>query len=711
MYVVYQVYSNDIVNNDDSNFDNSIDNSNAVDDIWSPFIELNDISNIVDSYNLIKNLKFKRYWDISKNKFRYGVIGHDLAESVPDAVIYTDMVMKNSAVIKDAPVVDINYLLSHAINVMKDISLNRYSVLEDNINGMLKTQESIMNKLLPLKEKLYDKEYISTKDMTSLVQIMALQHEKLDLQIEGEKRKRILNIENSKYKKEKRHVLHNDFDARLANLTEQSQRNIDLITIEKNQKLHDLSVEQATKDANISKHLFDTELDLEVERLKRDEQSSLDIIKFRYLEESRIERENEVVNTRIMSAKDEYSRKGLDDVIVTVVDELSLQVFNAMQDSDTVLLWVGRLFMIIISLAIVYELFASLGNISTYFSKNSILRKFIPKRSSKSIKFDNLILEDDTLESFESFLKHINIASLHKGILPNLLITGVTGVGKTISAMNIAMSSGLPYVSVCEADLETMGSKAALYLRDLFRTKLKLVIVIDGADMLLNDRNYSSDNPLLRNCFHIVLDAIRSGSSNICLIITTQKSTSQIDSAILDRIDSVVELNLPLHSKRLEFILTKIDEHLMTLLEPRAVEIVSTLMPKDENGLWKNRGQTPLYKSLLSSLEKKAGSSSKKASYEPETEKPANDLDDWNNASNNRNRSSKAGSDFGFHVVKCIVELINVSEGWSYREIEKFILSLRAEALGSSSCLVNQIEWMRELKRRRIHSPRSPKHT
>jgi hypothetical protein len=133
-------------------------------------------------------------------------------------------------------------------------------------------------------------------------------------------------------------------------------------------------------------------------------------------------------------------------------------------------------------------------------------------------------------------------------------------------------------------------------------------------------------------------------------------------------------------------------------------------MPKDENGTWKNRGQTPLYKSLLSSLEKKTVSSGRKGNYEPETDRPSNDLDDWNNSSGNKNRSSKTGSDFGFHVVKCIVELINVSEGWSYREIEKFILSLRAEALGSTSCLVNQIEWMRELKRRRIHSPRSPTH-
>jgi len=706
LYVIYQVYSNEnTIINDNNN--NNNENKDDNDDIWSPFIELYDANNIVDSYNLIKNLKFKRYWDISKNKFRYGVIGHDLIVTVPDAVIYTDMVMKNLAVIKDVPVVDINYLLSHAINVMKDISLNRYSILENNINNMSKAQETIMNKLLPLKEKVYHNDYISTNNLQSLIQIMILKHEKLDLQIQSEKKKTLLNIENMKYKKERRRILYSDFDARIANLTEQSQHNIDLINIEKNNKLQEITIEQALKDTDVNKQLFENEIDLEVERMKSDELSSLDIIKFRYLEESRIERENEVVNTRIMSAKDEYNRKGLDAVIVTVVDELSLQIFTAMQDTNILFLWVSRLFMSIISLAVVYEIFTSLGNISTYFSKNSVLRKFIPKRSSTTATFENLILENDTLESFESFLDHIKAALSAKGSLPNLLITGSTGVGKTISAMNIAMSSGLPYVSICEADLETMGSKAALYLRDLFMTKLKLLIVIDGADMLLNDRNYSTgENPLLRNCFHIILDAIRSGSSNICLIITTQKSINQIDGAILDRIDSVVELKLPLHPKRLEFTLTKIDEHLSTLLEPRALEIVSTLMPKDDNGVWKNRGQTPLYKSLLSSLEKKVGST-KKSGYEPETDRPSTD-DDLNSSPNNRNRLSKSGTDFGFHVVKCIVELINVSEGWSYREIEKFLLCLRAEALGSSSCLVSQNEWMRELKRRRIHSPRNP---
>lgn len=690
-YILYQVSSNDNINTNDSSDTN---------DIWSPFIELYDATNIIDSYNLIKNLKFKRYWDISKNKFRHGVIGHDLIDTIPDAVIYTDMVIKNSAIIKDVPVVDINYLLSHAINVMKDISLNRYSILDDSINNMIKTQETIISKILLLKEKINDKDYVSTKDMQSLMQIMTFKHQKLDLLIEAEKKRSIFNTENRKYKTERRRTLYSDFDARIANLTEQSQRQIDSINLEKNEKLHEFSLNQAIRDNDLNKQVFENELDLEVERIKRDEQSSLDVIKFRYLEESRIERENEVVNTRIMSAKDEYNRKGLDEVIVTVVDELSLQVFTAMQDTNTVFMWVSRLFMIIISLAVFYEIIFSLSNISTYFSKSSILRNFVPKLSKKSSTFDNLILEDHNLESYQLFLNHIKAALSTNGSLPNLLITGTTGVGKTVSAINIAMSSGLPYVSICEADLETMGSKAALYLRDLFMTKLKLLIVIDGADMLISDRNYSSgENPVTRNCFHIILDAIRSGSSNICLIITTQKGINQIDRALLDRIDSIVELNLPLHAKRLEFTLIKIDEHLVTLLEPRALEIVSTLMPKDDNGVWTNRGQTPLYKSLLSSLEKKAGTG-KKGGYEPETDRPSTDFDDLNSSPNNRSRLSKSGTEFGFHVVKCIVELINVSQGWSYREIEKFLLCLRAEALGSSSCLVSQNEWMRELKRR-----------
>ena len=107
---------------------------------------------------------------------------------------------------------------------------------------------------------------------------------------------------------------------------------------------------------------------------------------------------------------------------------------------------------------------------------------------------------------------------------------------------------------------------------------------------------------------------------------------------------------------------------------------------------------------LLGTIEKKSVGSSSKKGIDPENDRPINnDLDDWSNT-----RDSKSGVDFGFHVVKCIVELINGSEGWSFREIEKFILCIRAEALGSNSCLVCQSEWMKELKRRKIHSPRSP---
>lgn len=106
---------------------------------------------------------------------------------------------------------------------------------------------------------------------------------------------------------------------------------------------------------------------------------------------------------------------------------------------------------------------------------------------------------------------------------------------------------------------------------------------------------------------------------------------------------------------------------------------------------------------IIGTVEKKSVGSSGKRGIDPENDRPSNnDLDDCSK------RDSKSGIDFGFHVVKCIVELVNGSEGWSYREIEKFILCIRAEALGSNSCLVCQSEWMKELKRRKIHSPRSP---
>ena len=63
-------------------------------------------------------------------------------------------------------------------------------------------------------------------------------------------------------------------------------------------------------------------------------------------------------------------------------------------------------------------------------------------------------------------------------------------------------------------------------------------------------------------------------------------------------------------------------------------------------------------------------------------------------------RPTPASSSKGaFSAEPCFRELIHASDGWSLRDLNKFIGSLRSEVLGTESCVLSTFMWSRELKR------------
>ena len=52
-----------------------------------------------------------------------------------------------------------------------------------------------------------------------------------------------------------------------------------------------------------------------------------------------------------------------------------------------------------------------------------------------------------------------------------------------------------------------------------------------------------------------------------------------------------------------------------------------------------------------------------------------------------------------FSAEPCFRELILASDGWSLRDLNKFVCSLRSEVLGTETCVLSSFMWTREVKR------------
>ena len=157
-------------------------------------------------------------------------------------------------------------------------------------------------------------------------------------------------------------------------------------------------------------------------------------------------------------------------------------------------------------------------------------------------------------------------------LLPNVLIVGPPGTGKTMSAEKLAEASDFPFVVVCGGDLLAASGKAAFgsdsvnfsapgrYLRDVLHGAKDgnrgrgFIVILDEVETIITDRGKRKDkldqlvinnkkdignshNVQLesRECLHILLTMLRQNSVSLGVIITTSLKLEFIDPALLDR--------------------------------------------------------------------------------------------------------------------------------------------------------------------------------
>lgn len=152
----------------------------------------------------------------------------------------------------------------------------------------------------------------------------------------------------------------------------------------------------------------------------------------------------------------------------------------------------------------------------------------------------------------EERLRDIAIATKNtkrnSGFYRNILMYGPPGTGKTMFVKRLAQHSGMDYAIMTGGDVGPMGRDAVTAIHKVFdwasTSRRGLLLFIDEADAFLRKRSSEKISEELRSALNAFL--YRTGEQNHkFMLILASNTPEQIDYAINDRLDEMVEFVLP----------------------------------------------------------------------------------------------------------------------------------------------------------------------
>jgi ATPase family AAA domain-containing protein 3A/B len=162
----------------------------------------------------------------------------------------------------------------------------------------------------------------------------------------------------------------------------------------------------------------------------------------------------------------------------------------------------------------------------------------------------------------------VSTANTKKNRAPfrHLLLHGAPGTGKTMFARGLAHHSGLDYAILTGGDIAPLGRDAVTELHKLFdwakTSRRGLLLFIDEADAFLQSRETTRISEDQRNALNAFL--FRTGTeSNQFMMVYASNQPAQFDPALLDRVDEMVEFDLPGVDERRKMIAMYVDKYLI----------------------------------------------------------------------------------------------------------------------------------------------------
>lgn len=220
---------------------------------------------------------------------------------------------------------------------------------------------------------------------------------------------------------------------------------------------------------------------------------------------------------------------------------------------------------------------------------NQSLQVFWADKQTQTL--DEMVLPPETKERMDGIVKVADAASKRQFPLRSVLVCGKPGSGKSMLAKSIAQSiPSLPYALINGSDVFPLGSQGPAELRRLLtwasNKRQGGIILIDEAESILGSRaksrpdnkdpgnalgseNTATSSSYSRDCLNVLL-SMTGTFGNIMLILTTC-NPGELDEAVLDRMDEILEIELPGEDERREMLSRHIDTY---LLKPKLATLV-----------------------------------------------------------------------------------------------------------------------------------------
>ncbi|EYU45375.1 hypothetical protein ABFS82_06G009800 [Erythranthe guttata] len=171
--------------------------------------------------------------------------------------------------------------------------------------------------------------------------------------------------------------------------------------------------------------------------------------------------------------------------------------------------------------------------------------------------FGDVILHPSLLKRIEQLAKATANTKTHQAPFRNMLFYGPPGTGKTMAARELARKSGLDYALMTGGDVAPLGSQAVTKIHQLFdwakKSNRGLLLFIDEADAFLCERNKTYMSEAQRSALNALLFRTGDQSKDIVLALATNRP-GDLDSAVADRIDEVLEFPLPGEDERFKLV-------------------------------------------------------------------------------------------------------------------------------------------------------------
>ncbi|KAK3017161.1 hypothetical protein RJ639_007836 [Escallonia herrerae] len=190
-------------------------------------------------------------------------------------------------------------------------------------------------------------------------------------------------------------------------------------------------------------------------------------------------------------------------------------------------------------------------------------RQSVP--SVNKSNFGNIVLHPSLQRRIEQLARATANTKSHQAPFRNMLFYGPPGTGKTMVAREIARKSGLDYAMMTGGDVAPLGAQAVTKIHEIFdwskKSKKGLLLFIDEADAFLCERNSTHMSEAQRSALNALLFRTGDQSRDVVLVLATNRP-SDLDSAITDRIDEVIEFPIPQEEERFKLLKLYLNKYL-----------------------------------------------------------------------------------------------------------------------------------------------------